>query len=111
MVAYAHQRPAPLPAVGPDPTPVINPANPALNRYADKDAQEEGDSSAGWGYTANALIERRITANWSVGAAVNIQQAKDYTPSNFSLFIRYSQAGWQGDMDMPPRTLTPYADR
>jgi hypothetical protein len=25
------------------------------------------------------------------------------------LFVRYS-AGWQGDMDMPPQTLTPYAD-
>ncbi|ELY4673849.1 cellulose biosynthesis protein BcsC [Cronobacter turicensis] len=93
------------------PTPVINTQNPALSRYADKDALEEGSSSSGWGYTANALIERRITSNWSVGAAVDIQQAKDYTPSNFSLFIRYSQGGWQGDMDMPPQTLTPYADR
>ncbi|ELQ6064278.1 cellulose biosynthesis protein BcsC [Cronobacter sakazakii] len=93
------------------PTPVINAQNPALSRYADKDALEEGSSSSGWGYTANALIERRITSNWSVGAAIDIQQAKDYTPSNFSLFIRYSQGGWQGDMDMPPQTLTPYADR
>jgi hypothetical protein len=41
---------------------------------------------------------------------VNIQQAKDYTPSQGMLFIRYSAAGWQGDMDMPPQTLTPYAD-
>ncbi|NCH60582.1 cellulose synthase complex outer membrane protein BcsC [Cronobacter dublinensis] len=89
----------------------INPDNSALSRYADKNEPGEGGSSNGWGYTANALIERRITSNWSVGAAVDIQQAKDYTPSNFSLFIRYSQAGWQGDMDMPPRTLTPYADR
>ncbi|EOC1533060.1 cellulose synthase complex outer membrane protein BcsC [Cronobacter turicensis] len=92
------------------PTPVINTQNPALSRYADKYEPGDGGSSNGWGYTANALIERRITSNWSVGAAVDIQQAKDYTPSNFSLFIRYSQGGWQGDMDMPPQTLTPYAD-
>jgi hypothetical protein len=62
------------------------------------------------GYTAQALVERRINANWSVGLGVNIQQAKDYTPSQGMLFIRYFAAGWQGDMDMPPQTLTPYAD-
>ncbi|WP_415271243.1 hypothetical protein, partial [Cronobacter sakazakii] len=39
-----------------------------------------------------------------------IQQAKDYTPSHAQIFIRYSQAGWQGDMDMPPQPLVPYAD-
>jgi hypothetical protein len=62
---------------------------------------EEG-SSSGVGYTARALIERRVTSNWFVGAAVDIQQAKDYTPSHALLYVRYSASGWQGDMDMPP---------
>ena len=62
------------------------------------------------GYTAHALVERRITGHWFVGAAVDIQQAKDYTPSHALLYVRYSAAGWQGDMDMPPKPLVPYAD-
>ncbi|EEX1867426.1 hypothetical protein, partial [Klebsiella pneumoniae] len=24
--------------------------------------------------------------------------------------VRYSAAGWQGDMDLPPQPLIPYAD-
>ncbi|MCL5498686.1 cellulose synthase complex outer membrane protein BcsC [Escherichia coli] len=83
---------------------------PAGYRTDARTALEEGSSSSGVGYTAQALIERRINPNWSVGLGVNIQQAKDYTPSQGMLFIRYSAAGWQGDMDMPPQTLTPYAD-
>lgn len=71
---------------------------------------EEGSSSSGVGYTARALIERRVTSNWFVGAAVDIQQAKDYTPSHALLYVRYSASGWQGDMDMPPQPLVPYAD-
>ena len=83
---------------------------PAGYRTDASTALEEGSSSSGVGYTAQALIERRINQNWSVGLGVNIQQAKDYTPSQGMLFFRYSAAGWQGDMDMPPQTLTPYAD-
>ncbi|OYN24648.1 cellulose synthase [Escherichia coli] len=26
------------------------------------------------------------------------------------LYVRYSAAGWQGDMDLPPQPLIPYAD-
>ena len=83
---------------------------PSAYRADAVNAIEEGSSSSGVGYTAQALIERRINSNWSVGLGVNIQQAKDYTPSQGMLFVRYSAAGWQGDMDMPPQTLTPYAD-
>lgn len=71
---------------------------------------DDGSSSSGVGYTAHALIERRLTSNWFIGAAVDIQQAKDYTPSHALLYVRYSAAGWQGDMDLPPQPLVPYAD-
>ena len=79
-------------------------------RSAASTLTEEGGSSRGVGYTARALIERRVTSNWFVGAAVDIQQAKDYTPSHALLYVRYSAAGWQGDLDMPPQPLVPYAD-
>ncbi len=71
---------------------------------------EAGDSSSGFGYTLNAVVERRLTSHWFIGAAMDIQQAKDYTPSHGLLYVRYSFGGWQGDLDMPPRPLIPYGD-
>ncbi|QGY27496.1 cellulose synthase complex outer membrane protein BcsC [Pantoea cypripedii] len=67
-------------------------------------------SGSGFGYTLQAIVERRITPHWFVGVAMDIQQAKDYTPSHGLLYVRYSMAGWNGDMDMPPQPLIPYAD-
>ncbi|KGT95067.1 cellulose synthase [Erwinia typographi] len=66
--------------------------------------------SSGFGYTLRAVVERRLTAHWTLGAGLDIQQAKDYTPSHALIFARYSMAGWEGDLDMPPVPLSPYAD-
>ena len=79
-------------------------------RYGDRSEPEEGSSSSGTGYTARAIIERRVTSNWFVGLGVDIQEAKDYTPSHALMYVRYSAAGWQGDMDIPPQPLMPYAE-
>ncbi|WIL41937.1 cellulose synthase complex outer membrane protein BcsC [Pantoea agglomerans] len=67
-------------------------------------------SGGGTGYTLQAVIERRLTSNWFIGAGVDIQQAKDYTPSHGLLYVRYAAGGWEGDLDMPPQPLIPYAD-
>ncbi|ERK17147.1 Cellulose synthase operon protein C [Pantoea sp. AS-PWVM4] len=84
------------------------PVNPgfelASNPYSDS------SSGSGVGYTLQAIVERRVTPHWFVGVAMDIQQAKDYTPSHGLLYVRYSMAGWNGDMDMPPQPLIPYAD-
>ena len=64
-------------------------------RYTDKGVMETGSSSSGTGYTARAIVERRVTSNWFVGLGVDIQEAKDYTPSHALLYVRYSAAGWQ----------------
>ncbi|MFC0226083.1 cellulose synthase complex outer membrane protein BcsC [Serratia aquatilis] len=76
----------------------------------DKNAIESGSSSSGVGYTLRAIVERRLSSHWTMGASIDIQQAKDYTPSHMLLYLRYSLAGWQGDLDLPPRPLTPYAE-
>lgn len=78
--------------------------------YTNRDDVSEGSSSSGFGYTLQALLERRLTSHWTLGAGVDIQQAEDYTPSHVQIYIRYSAAGWQGDLDLPPQPLTPYAD-
>ncbi|WP_145594019.1 cellulose synthase complex outer membrane protein BcsC [Yersinia aleksiciae] len=82
----------------------------SIRDISDRDAPESGDSSNGVGYTLRALIERRLSSHWTLGAGVDIQQAKDYTPSHALLYLRYSMGGWQGDLDMPPQPLVPYAD-
>lgn len=76
----------------------------------DKRAPESGSSGSGTGYTVRALIERRLTSHWHIGAGIDIQQAKDYTPSHGLVFLRYYVEPWSGDMDLPPQPLTPYAD-
>ena len=67
-------------------------------------------SSSGFGYTLQAAVERRLSAHWTLGLGMDIQQAKDYTPSHGMIYLRYSMAGWEGDLDMPLQPLTPYAD-
>ncbi|MGY0157674.1 cellulose synthase complex outer membrane protein BcsC [Edwardsiella tarda] len=80
------------------------------SRVPDYDVSDPGSSSNGFGYTLRAIVERRLTSHWFVGAGVDIQQAKDYTPSHALIYVRYSVQGWQGDMDLPPQPLRPYAD-
>lgn len=103
-VSWSHSRTKTMPRY-----PLLN-LIPSDYRADASQLTEQGSSSQGFGYTARALVERRVTGNWFVGAAVDIQQAKDYTPSHALLYVRYSAAGWQGDMDMPPQPLVPYAD-
>ncbi|ODL05117.1 cellulose biosynthesis protein BcsC [Salmonella enterica subsp. enterica serovar Kentucky] len=103
-VSWSHSRNRTMPRY-----PLMN-LIPADYQEDARDQTNGGGSSQGFGYTARALIERRVTANWFVGTAVDIQQAKDYTPSHLLLYVRYSAAGWQGDMDLPPQPLVPYAD-
>ncbi|PPL14861.1 cellulose biosynthesis protein BcsC, partial [Oceanisphaera arctica] len=76
----------------------------------DANAIERGGSSSGFGYTLLTLVERRLNAHWTLGAGIDIQQARDYTPSHGLLYLRYSLGGWQGDLDLPPQPLTPYAE-
>jgi len=84
------------------------PVNPGFTLASNPTSSSS--SGRGFGYTLQALIERRVTAHWSVGLAMDIQQAKDYTPSHGLLYLRYSMAGWEGDLDMPPQPLEPYAN-
>ena len=76
----------------------------------DRNAPLQGGSSSGFGYTLNAVVEHRLTEHWRIGGRIDIQQADDYAPSHATLFLRYTFKPWQGDLDMPPRPLTPYAD-
>ncbi|MCA1178530.1 MULTISPECIES: cellulose synthase complex outer membrane protein BcsC [unclassified Pantoea] len=84
------------------------PVNPGFTLASNPTS--DSSSGNGFGYTLQAVVERRVTPHWSVGLAMDIQQAKDYTPSHGLIYMRYSMGGWNGDMDMPPQPLDPYAD-
>lgn len=79
-------------------------------RLPDRNAPVQGGSSSGFGYTLNAVVEHRLSEHWRIGGRIDIQQADDYAPSHATLFLRYTFKPWQGDLDMPPQPLTPYAD-
>lgn len=70
----------------------------------------ESSRGGGVGYTLRALVERRFDSNWRLGAGVDIQKAKDYAPSHAFVYLRYSFAPWQGDLDFPSKPLEPYSD-
>lgn len=87
----------PLPHLIPDLPFDENPFSPA-------------STSSGMGYTLLALAERRLTPHFVMGAVVDIQRARDYTPSHASIYVRYNLEAWDGDMDMPIRPVVPYGN-
>ncbi|MXQ68544.1 hypothetical protein GR302_00970 [Aeromonas caviae] len=99
LVLRPYRRQSPLPA-----------GRPVAKRFARQKCACERGSSSGFGYTLNGVVEHRLTEHWRIGGRVDIQQADDYAPSHVPLFLRYTFKPWQGDLDMPPRPLTPYAD-
>ncbi|MGL5005899.1 MAG: cellulose synthase complex outer membrane protein BcsC [Plesiomonas sp.] len=93
------------------------PITPALQQQAQNSVDEtdvspfySGGGTAGIGYQARLLAEHRLTPHWFIGAALDIQKSKTYTPSHGALYLRYSFSGWNGDLLLPPEPLTPYAD-
>ena len=67
-------------------------------RYTDKGVMETGSSSSGTGYTARAIVERRVTSNWFVGLGVDIQEAKTIPRamrcSTFGILPRAGRVIW-----------------
>ena len=64
----------------------------------------------GFGYRARMLVEHRLTPNWFVGAAFDLEKSDTYTPNHALVYLRYSFDGWSGDLLLPPEPLVPYAD-
>lgn len=71
---------------------------------------QTGGTSSGLGYSLLFIIERRLSNHFFIGAGLDIQRSRDYTPSNAILYVRHSLNGWKGDLDLPPRPLVPYGD-
>lgn len=83
---------------------LLPPEIAAQNRWID------GTNGSGLGFTFLALVERRLSSHFTLGAVFDLQRTTDYTPSHASLYLRYSLEGWEGDLDMPIRPLVPFAN-
>jgi hypothetical protein len=69
-----------------------------------------GSTSTGLGYALLGSIEHRLSCHWVAGTSIDIQRTTDYTPSHALIYLRYSASGCEGDLEMPPKLLSPYAD-
>lgn len=69
-----------------------------------------GGTSGDWGYSLGAVVERRLSSHWVLGAGFDLQRGQDYTPSRFMLYLRYTVKPWRGSLPLGPTPPTPYAD-
>jgi hypothetical protein len=76
----------------------------------DATARDASSRGGGIGFSAAATLERRLSAHWRAGLALDAQQSEGYSPNALQFYLRFSPAPWQGDLDLPPAPLTPYAD-
>ncbi|QMT59657.1 cellulose synthase subunit BcsC-related outer membrane protein [Legionella sp. PC997] len=83
---------------------------PSLVRNIETSSDYTGSTTAGYGYSINALIEYRLSNHIILGANLDYQQSTDYAPSHASIYLRYSLEGWQGDMNMPINPMIRYAE-
>lgn len=72
---------------------------------------EDASQSKGVAYSFKAYGEHRLNSHFVLGASVNLEYQKDYAPSNAILYLKYSKAGWSGDMDLPVELPSLYADK
>jgi len=82
----------------------------AVSGLPDAAATRTGGSGGGFGYSLSAGLERRLADHWSATLHAGLQQAEDYAPNSLNLTLRYSLGAWQGELNMPPEALAPYAD-
>ena len=71
---------------------------------------ETASKSQSWGYLTELLAEYRITPHWFAGVKTTIQHSPNYSPAYGLFYIRYALQGWQGDLNLPPQPLIPYAE-
>ncbi len=70
-----------------------------------------GGSSRGFGYTARALIERRVTANWFVGALrCRYSAGERLYPQSSGRWRPLFRGGLAGGYGFGRRSPAPYAD-
>lgn len=66
--------------------------------------------SSGTGYRIGGFVERRLNSHWVLGGGIDYRRSKDYSPSHFALYLRYSFKPWQGHLPLAPTPMIPYAD-
>ncbi|MBB3141020.1 cellulose synthase complex outer membrane protein BcsC [Halomonas organivorans] len=76
----------------------------------DATARDASSLGGGTGFSAAAAVERRLSTHWRVGLALDAQESEGYSPNAVQFYLRFFPAPWQGDLDLPPTPLPPYAE-
>lgn len=78
--------------------------------FARSTGPEDSSRSSSTGYRVAGFVERRLADNWVLGAGIDFRRSKDYSPSHFIVYLRYTFKPWQGDLPLGPGPLIPYAE-
>ena len=73
-------------------------------------ARDVSESSTGISAGIRGRIERRFTSRWIGGAEFSYQKSQDYNPFMAGLWLRYTFTDWNGDLNLPPKPMVPYAE-
>ncbi|REH40537.1 MltA-interacting protein MipA [Paraperlucidibaca baekdonensis] len=89
---------------------VANAANPPAGVTLPTPVYAGGSSGAGFSYSLQGALEKRVAPNWFVGGGFRIDRAEFYSPNVLQLYLRYEIKPKRGAVEYPPRLLGTYAD-
>ena len=69
-----------------------------------------GSNSSSVIYGINAMLERRVTTHWSIGARAQLQRSPYYNPSNIGLYIKYDFSEHWSPIATPPKVPMIFSD-
>ncbi|WIH29196.1 cellulose synthase subunit BcsC-related outer membrane protein [Photobacterium damselae] len=68
------------------------------------------ETSHGVGYSLQGSIEKRVSKHWYLGASLDLQRAKFYTPNHFLLYAKYTFADRWQPIEIPVSAPMLYGD-
>ena len=89
----------------------VDTANEILgNAVSELNTRDPGESDVGVSAGIRSRLEYRLTPRWILGADFAWQHADDYSPFFAGFWLQYRWSDWQGDLNLPPKPMVPYAE-
>lgn len=84
------------------------PIDPLLQSQAG-DPRHSGGKGGGFGGSLRAVIEKRITPQWSLGAWIDMDRSEDYSPTRGMIYLRHFFKPQGSPVPVPPQPVVPYS--
>ena len=89
----------------------VDTANEILrDAVSELNTRDPSESDVGVSAGIRSRLEYRLTPRWILGADFAWQHADDYSPFFAGLWLQYCWSDWQGDLNLPPKPMVPYAE-